>query len=29
MTLESTRPLGGSVLLLRYLLQNDPQAASR
>ncbi|OAF07720.1 2-hydroxy-3-oxopropionate reductase [Bradyrhizobium centrolobii] len=27
MTLESTRPLGGGVLLLRYLLQNDPQRA--
>jgi hypothetical protein len=27
MTLESTRPLGGGVLLLRYLIQNDPHAA--
>jgi riboflavin biosynthesis pyrimidine reductase len=26
MTLESARPLGGGVLLLRYLIQNDPQA---
>jgi riboflavin biosynthesis pyrimidine reductase len=26
MTLESTRDLGGGVLLLRYLIQNDPQA---
>ncbi|MHC2380277.1 riboflavin biosynthesis pyrimidine reductase [Bradyrhizobium liaoningense] len=29
MTLESTRELGGGVLLLRYLIKNDPQAASR
>jgi riboflavin biosynthesis pyrimidine reductase len=29
MTLESSRELGGGVLLLRYLIQNDPQAASR
>ncbi|MBH5398639.1 RibD family protein [Bradyrhizobium sp. CNPSo 4010] len=29
MTLESTRELGGGVLLLRYLIQNEPQAASR
>ncbi|WP_038972179.1 RibD family protein [Bradyrhizobium genomosp. III] len=29
MTLESTRQLGGDVLLLRYLIKNDPQAASR
>ncbi|WGD53412.1 dihydrofolate reductase family protein [Bradyrhizobium sp. CB1650] len=29
MTLESTRPLGGGVLLLRYLIQSDPQAAAR
>jgi riboflavin biosynthesis pyrimidine reductase len=29
MTLESTRQLGGGVLLLRYLIKNDPQAASR
>ncbi|MEK9279365.1 MULTISPECIES: RibD family protein [unclassified Bradyrhizobium] len=29
MTLESTRPLGGGVLLLRYLIQNDPQAVAR
>ncbi|MCP3473895.1 dihydrofolate reductase family protein [Bradyrhizobium sp. CCGUVB1N3] len=29
MTLESTRPLGGGVLLLRYLLQNDPNAAGQ
>jgi riboflavin biosynthesis pyrimidine reductase len=29
MTLESTKPLGGGVLLLRYLLQNDPKAAGR
>ncbi|MCA1383320.1 MULTISPECIES: dihydrofolate reductase family protein [unclassified Bradyrhizobium] len=29
MTLESTRELGGGVLLLRYLIQNDPQAVSR
>jgi riboflavin biosynthesis pyrimidine reductase len=27
MTLESTRPLGGGVLLLRYLLRNDPRPA--
>ena len=26
MTLESTRDLGGGVLLLRYLIKNDPQA---
>ena len=26
MTLESTRDLGGGVLLLRYLINNDPQA---
>ncbi|WP_456620514.1 MULTISPECIES: RibD family protein [unclassified Bradyrhizobium] len=29
MTLESTRPLGGGVLLLRYLIQNEPQGAGR
>lgn len=29
MTLESTRELGGGVLLLRYLIKNDPQAVSR
>lgn len=29
MTLESTRDLGGGVLLLRYLIQNDPQAVTR
>ena len=29
MTLESTRELGGGVLLLRYLIKNEPQAASR
>jgi len=29
MSLESTRALGGGVLLLRYLIENDPQAASR
>ncbi|UPJ59368.1 dihydrofolate reductase family protein [Bradyrhizobium sp. 192] len=29
MSLESTRELGGGVLLLRYLIRNDPQAASR
>lgn len=29
MTLESTRELGGGVLLLRYLIKNDPQAANR
>jgi riboflavin biosynthesis pyrimidine reductase len=29
MTLESTRPLGSGALLLRYLIQNDPGAASR
>lgn len=29
MTLESTRQLDGGVLLLRYLIENDPQAASR
>lgn len=29
MTLESTRPLGGGVLLLRYLIQNDPQAEAK
>ena len=29
MTLESSRPLGGGVLLLRYLLQNDPKAAGQ
>ncbi|WP_027520687.1 RibD family protein [Bradyrhizobium sp. Ec3.3] len=29
MTLESTRPLGGGVLLLRYLMQNDPKAAGQ
>lgn len=27
MTLDSTRPLGGGVLLLRYLIQNEPQGA--
>ncbi len=29
MTLESTRELGGGVLLLRYLIKNGPQAVSR
>src|SRR5438874_2856768 len=29
MTLESTRDLGGGVLLLRYLIQNDPQAVGK
>lgn len=29
MTLESTRELGGGVLLLRYLIRNDPPAAGR
>ncbi|MBR0719090.1 RibD family protein [Bradyrhizobium liaoningense] len=29
MTLESTTPLGGGALLLRYLITNDPAAASR
>ncbi|MBR0969169.1 MULTISPECIES: RibD family protein [Bradyrhizobium] len=29
MTLESVRELGGGVLLLRYLIDNDAQAASR
>ncbi|MGY3031704.1 riboflavin biosynthesis pyrimidine reductase [Bradyrhizobium sp. USDA 4354] len=29
MTLESTRQLGSGVLLLRYLIKNDPQAVSR
>lgn len=29
MTLESTRPLGGGVLLLRYLIRNDPQAVAK
>ena len=29
MTLESTRHLGGGVLLLRYLIQNDPQAVGK
>lgn len=29
MTLESTRDLGSGVLLLRYLIRNDPHAASR
>jgi riboflavin biosynthesis pyrimidine reductase len=29
MSLESTRELGGGVLLLRYLIENDPQAVSR
>ena len=29
MTLESTRELGAGVLLLRYLIKNEPQAASR
>jgi riboflavin biosynthesis pyrimidine reductase len=29
MTLASTRDLGGGVLLLRYLIQNDPVAAGR
>ena len=29
MTLASVRELGGGVLLLRYLIKNDPQAASR
>lgn len=29
MTLESTRDLGGGVLLLRYLIQNDPQAVAK
>ena len=29
MTLENTRELGGGVLLLRYLIQNDPQAVGR
>lgn len=29
MTLESTQELGDGVLLLRYLIRNDPQAASR
>lgn len=28
MTLESTRELGGGVLLLRYLIKNDPQAVA-
>lgn len=28
MTLESTRELGGGVLLLRYLIKNDPQAVT-
>lgn len=28
MTLESTRELGGGVLLLRYLIENDPQAVA-
>lgn len=29
MTLESTRDLGGGVLLLRYLIQSDPQAVTK
>src|SRR5438874_2498001 len=29
MTLESTRDLGGGVLLLRYLIRNDPQAVGK
>lgn len=29
MTLESTRDLGGGVPLLRYLIQNDPQAVTK
>src|SRR3954453_23389775 len=29
MTLEGTRDLGGGVLLLRYLIQNDPQAVGK
>ncbi|WFU73324.1 dihydrofolate reductase family protein [Bradyrhizobium sp. CB2312] len=29
MTLESTRELGGGVLLLRYLIKNDPQAVAK
>ena len=29
MTLESTRDLGGGVLLLRYLIKNDPRATSQ
>lgn len=29
MTLESTKDLGGGVLLLRYLIQNDPQAVAK
>jgi riboflavin biosynthesis pyrimidine reductase len=29
MTLESTRPLGGGVLLLRYLIRNDPQGGAK
>jgi hypothetical protein len=29
MTLESTRDVGGGVLLLRYLIQNDPQAMGK
>lgn len=29
MTLDSTRDLGGGVLLLRYLIQNDPQAVAK
>jgi hypothetical protein len=29
MTLESTRQLGGGVLLLQYLIKNDPQGLVR
>jgi hypothetical protein len=29
MSLESTRELGGGVLLLRYLIRNDPPATGR
>ncbi|MFK4719815.1 hypothetical protein ABIE89_000915 [Bradyrhizobium niftali] len=29
MTLASTRELGGGVLLLRYLIKNDPQGLVR